>query len=975
MNKNKYLRTIVYGTFAKLFRIQNHNTQAGFGLIGGVTALVVIIGIASATMLDSMSRATKASNAVSNRGATMAVLQQAANTLSRESAMTDNGVARPIGAESGEGPAGGGRLPTSIGGYLDGYGKQLGLCSFYNGVEIPTHGAGQIPLNATVMTRESMPNAPAFVVVSAGKNGTFDLNCSQVYATVSTSTGLSYSGLRPLTEIQMAAADDMFVASDITDTANRKSQNLVNLLSSGTFCDPITQKLIYVNAGGSAEFRCVDETDPTVSANSIGTAGGIDVLKHDITTTDNVKNIQIRKLEAGNNIALSLNGDSIRIESSGSGMMTNIGTGAPVYAGIIGGAHAMRSFVGAGGTTVQAVGDHVIIQSAPPSGGTITGGQNVGTGTADVYRGASGSVLQFGRLRSGDTNKITVTNAADGSVVINPILVGAEGVNGINVAQQQPANALPDNVSGAVASPTNPEKANIFVGKLTPTSTELRFRQLKEGVGIEFHVDTDGSLVIGNSGSGAGEVDPVFSAARPSGACSATQKLTWNGSAFVCAIDLTGSGGVTVAHSGTGVQLAPESGAVTNLTLKRLNAAAGSALSVTESGGTINVGSPNLFATGGSIGVGTAPDTNYRMHIAGGNGLSVSGTGARVNVWGSGGNTVNLNNDGSITATGRITGNQLGIQSLSSTAHGMYAYPYAGVEAVQSNDPYPEESQRLANIDNLFYFVHKSGTKHARIGVEKLYAYDGIATKHNGIDINFFNYGGNTFVRGMRLYARNTPFGDNDPNGNFHIDLKRDYTSTFHPENTIALRTHNSFADLNAGNIKANGNITANNFISSSGNNLSAQVQNIINCGAQGKVYNGTGCIAAAMGGFSYVNLGDAWNEIQPYGEGSRENWLPAAGPRAIHAQAKMVRLEVECRAGRQSEGWGSSARMQWYTGGSPLGDEISLCTIYNNAGDMIGSKITHMLPVPAGATHYRIRAWKANNHWSGVGVWAESMR
>lgn len=822
-------------------------TQAGFGLIGGVTAMVVIIGIASATMLESMSRATKASNAVNNRGATMTVLQQAANTLSREANITANGVARPIAAEPGEGPsAGGGRLPSSIGGFLDGYGKQLGLCSFYNGSEGPGVVTGQILLNPSIPFRENMPNAPAFVVVSAGKNGNFELKCDQIYSIVSGGTG-SYNALKPLTEIQGLSGDDMFVASDITDTANRKSQNMVNLLSSGSTCDPITQKLVYVNAGGSAEFRCVDESDPTVSAHSIGTAGGMDILKNDITTTDNYKNIQIRKLEAGNNINLSLNGDSIRIESSGSGTIGNIGTGAPVYAGIFGGTHAMRTLIGQGGTTVNAIGDHVIIQSAPASGGTITGGQNVGTGTADVYRGNSGSLMQFARVRSGDTSKLVVSNDATGAVVLNPILAGAEGVNGVNVTVAQPPGALPDNVSGAVASPTNPEKANIFVGKETPTSTQLRFRQLKEGLGIEFNVDADGSLVISYAGGGAGEVDPFFTAARPSGACTAAQKLTWNGSAFVCSTDLTGAG-LTVAHSGSGIQLAPESGAVSNLTLKRINAAAGSALSVTESSGTISVGSPNMFLSGSSIGIGAAPDTNYRMNVVGANGLSVSGTGARVSVWGAGGATVHLGNDGSVGASnymvsgwrgagnngpitgmtwnfgvqnngnvlsegnarfgGRITGGQFAIQNPSVANHGMYAYPQpavGGVEHIESTQM-AQYNDNAMNADNLFYFMNVSNTKHARIGVEKIYAYDGIATKYKGIDLNAFTAGTDTYLRGFRLYATG---GTGDSNGDFRIEVKAPRYGAFDKRNTIAIKTSDgNYGDIRVGNLAVQGSLS-----------------------------------------------------------------------------------------------------------------------------------------------------------------------
>lgn len=1004
--------------------MNKNNNQAGFGMIGGITALVVVIGIASATMLDSMSRATKASSAVSNRGTTMAVLQQAANTLSRESTLTHNGVSRPIAAEAGQGPAGGGKLPSSMGGFTDGYGNPLGLCSFHNGSETPGAPAGTIALNSGIALRESMPNAPAFVVVSAGKNGVFNLNCNRIYAAM-TNDGTTYDALKPATEIQTLAQDDIFVASDITDAANRQSQNMINLVNGGTLCDPITQKLIYVNDGEGAEFRCVNETDPTVSANSIGTAGGVDILKHDITTTDNEKNFQIRKLQAGNNIVLSLNNDSIRIDSTGgAGQFANVGGAAEVYKGLFGGTHQFRTLIGTGGTTVNVNGDRIEISSVPGGGGGgVTGGQNVGNGTANVFRALSGQTMEFGKLRSADTNKLTISNDADGAVVFNPVLVGAEGVNGLNVTQQQPPNALPDNVSGAVTNPTNPEKANLFVGKESPNSTQLRFRQLKEGNGIEFHVDTDGSLVIGSSGSGAGEIDPVFVATRPSAACTQTQKITWTGSAFVCATDLNGGGGgsITVAHSGTGIQLAPESGATGTLTLKRLNAASGSGLTISENGGSIIVGNPAFTVNGGSVGVGGNPDTNYRFSIPGGGGLSVFGSNARINVWGSGTNVIGLNNNGTITATGAIysgnaaqgyaqmwlgdgaarfqnslapqyaiahnsngylafnvpqdqsinfkinNGNSImsvdanglflrsrfNLINPASAQHHMIIAPqdlYSGIEHVETQDPYSNNNSM--NTNNLFAFWNPNLNRHVRIGVEKVYAYDGIATKHNGLDVNFFNYGGNTFVRGMRIYARNAPAGNNDPNGNFHIDLKRDYVSLFHPENTIALRTHNSWADLNVGNVRINGDLTVTGSINGSGGG----------------------------GAFQGVFLGsEVVNDLSRNDAGGNGiyNQFQSVNMPARPADATMLRVTAQCRGGAKN---GKPADLagkvvMLNSGGTPIIEYVACRAYYSPERDGTmgvgtgGNDVepqTLMYPIPAATANIVIESKIYSAKWTG---------
>lgn len=158
---------------------------------------------------------------------------------------------------------------------------------------------------------------------------------------------------------------------------------------------------------------------------------------------------------------------------------------------------------------------------------------------------------------------------------------------------------------------------------------------------------------------------------------------------------------------------------------------------------------------------------------------------------------------------GRIKTVGLTFQSPTSASHQMTIYPQAidsMLEAIETQQP-SSYNDNIGNLNNLFYFWNDALDDHARIGVEKLYAYAGIATKHGGIDLNYFRTDAgheHDYIRGFRLYSypTNSPSIHNPLGGDYVLEMKTPRVAApMAPENTFVIRTQDNLL----GNIKVRG--------------------------------------------------------------------------------------------------------------------------------------------------------------------------
>lgn len=550
--------------------------QSGFGLIGAMTMLIIMVGVASTVMIESLSKASNATRNVTNFSSTKATLTQVANAIARDGVIQNN-FFQPVPAVDGDGINGGGVIPPYIGLVKDGYGKDLGMCAFGNGpggYELRQQHAdllGEMRDRIIIQNlnegasagRAALPTAPAFVIVSAGKNGRFDSSCSDyiyekapnVWVIRPNETAKDGSGVT-VDGIHEFAGDDQYVVVDVTDAQNRQAQNLINYVTNNAACDA-TQKLVYrENSDGSMSMSCETETDPTslMAANTSG--GGERILMNDYVKGGSTNSMVFRNIKGSGNINVTVDTDNaIKIEAAGALALNNLETSGVNLAQA--GSMNVLQLKGAGNTTITSRLDaatgrpYVEISSTGGSAtGSINGGQSVGASKAlsgidnwaDVYRGVSGDKMLFSRITTNTPHNMVVENSTDGAIVINSYAAAAADIRG-EVAEEPKIETAPkeDVEGGGQDLGIGQTIANVYEGKKDPNDSVLYFRQLQAGDNIGFKVNEKGRLEIHSKAGTVLETDPVFSGTRPASACTAAQKVTWTGSKFSCVADLTGT--------------------------------------------------------------------------------------------------------------------------------------------------------------------------------------------------------------------------------------------------------------------------------------------------------------------------------------------------------------------------------------------------------------------------------------------------
>lgn len=161
-----------------------------------------------------------------------------------------------------------------------------------------------------------------------------------------------------------------------------------------------------------------------------------------------------RKLKAGNNATVALDGDDITISAiipspSGAQTITNVGTSgaAGVFKQLTGTEAQLRRLKEGSNVSIDVVGDDIVISAVPGEGAEFASGENVGAGEGAVYKNTLGSNLVFRTIKAGDN--ISIVQNAD-ELVIHAIEGGETTVGGVvsdaTAGAQSVINSTVDNI-------------------------------------------------------------------------------------------------------------------------------------------------------------------------------------------------------------------------------------------------------------------------------------------------------------------------------------------------------------------------------------------------------------------------------------------------------------------------------------------------------------------------------------------------
>ena len=940
------------------------NPKSGY-IVGAMMVAMVGLAAATTTFMSLATNQAKVNQSITNRAITNTALANLSNAAARTArAATTGGIINPqyaVKGPNGELPiGGGGYVPTEWGSQFDGKGNRIIYCAFFNGPHsAPAPDSNEVaPIqfsNNNKPTRAEMARAP-FAVFIAPSGPTNTLRCDQVTTTITDTSG-TYTRVKTDEELRAIAGNDKFLVADITQGLYNNGQGASNLLAGINTCDWQTEKLIFEPSGpdGSPEFKCVAEQDPVVNGRVMGSAATPNtgdpapvntarVFKQSYKSPHRndsndplppVSELQFRSLIAGSNITVEEQGDNIRINANLSGAGTingavNSGTGGgQIFKGVEGSLLSFRNIAGGNGITVQTIGDNVVISN---SGSTVDlSGNNIGDGTgtpvpvnfAELYKDktvfGNQTLLNFRKIKTAGTVSLqllgTDTIQITGSAVPGPQgPAGPPGAGGPPGPQGPEGPAGPPGsgswtVSGANQYSSN--SGNVGIGTTNPgEKLTVNGNTWTSGIvrGSFFTVQSNGNpnlrmdiypITLSNAVEAVETQDPYDN-----------HNDMNNNNFFMFYNTALGR------HSRIGVE----------------KVYAYDGIATKHNGVDINYFTVNNFQRGMKIYATNAATSegNFRFMIKS-NRIGVLNPANTFAFTTRGDNKYADIRVGAIGIMGDNWNHQM---SLS-------AQPMA--EAAE-NAPGGDHSR---NTNNLFAFWNGPMSRHARLQAEKLYAYDGVTTKHNGIDINYFI--GDTFQNGWRFFV--VPNGASD--GNFRVELKNPYISPGHAANTIALKTNDgNYADLRVGNLYVSGNIIGGNVGSGGGqfqgNLLGSEIRNAISrndAGGNG-IYNQVQNVTmpARPAGATMLRVNS-----KCYGGAKRDKPASLMGKIYMRDVNNNIIMEyVACRGFYAPERDGTIA---W--GGSDAGAEGDLQTL--------------MYPIPANTAYVTIESRIISAKWGAI--------
>lgn len=229
-----------------------------------------------------------------------------------------------------------------------------------------------------------------------------------------------------------------------------------------------------------------------------------------------------RKLKAGNNATVALDGDDITISAiipspSGAQTITNVGTSgaADVFKQLAGTEAQLRRIKEGSNISIDVVGDDIVISAVPGEGAEFASGVNVGAGEGAVYKNTLGSNLVFRTIKAGDNISIVqnadelVINAIEGGEtdvagVVSDATAGAESV--INNTQDNivhlkgvkaGANATVTTVGNDIVIAANP---GVTTGSNVGTGEGQVFKQINSGTASFKSIKAGDNIVITDDG-------------------------------------------------------------------------------------------------------------------------------------------------------------------------------------------------------------------------------------------------------------------------------------------------------------------------------------------------------------------------------------------------------------------------------------------------------------------------------------------
>lgn len=331
-------------------------------------------------------------------------------------------------------------------------------------------------------------------------------------------------------------ADDITINAVIPSIPSQgvtSGQNVGSSQGFGVFKDVLsvtTARFKRIIAGNNVSISSTDDditinaVVPTITPATVtnlanaGSVSSVGVFK-ELTSTVGY----FRKLKAGNNATVALDGDDITISAiipspSGAQTITNVGTSgaAGVFKQLTGTEAQLRRLKEGSNVSIDVVGDDIVISAVPGEGAEFASGENVGAGEGAVYKNTLGSNLVFRTIKAGDN--ISIVQNAD-ELVIHAIEGGETTVGGVvsdaTAGAQSVINSTMDNIvhlkgvkAGANATVTTvgndiiiAADPGVTAGSNVGTGEGQVFKQINSGTASFKSIKAGDNIVITDDGN------------------------------------------------------------------------------------------------------------------------------------------------------------------------------------------------------------------------------------------------------------------------------------------------------------------------------------------------------------------------------------------------------------------------------------------------------------------------------------------
>jgi hypothetical protein len=440
--------------------------------------------------------------------------------------------------------------------------------------------------------------------------------------------------------------------------------------------------------GGDVVIHTTAETNDGLN---LGIAGA---GKAEIFAGKNGSNLQFKRLTEGANISITQDGQEIIISAASTGEVNvgnNLGTGRSIYRDKAGAVLNFRTLEAGSNVTLTENANSILIDASSD----ITGGTNVGASGIAVFSGVVDRQMQFKTIQGGGSISVgedagVITISADVGEANTTSALGTES-DGVSIVGTKNGTDLPFKRIKAGSNITITETSNAVIidgsGSGMASIISDTAPQLGGDLDVNGHAITsvsNGDIYISPNGSGQVVLDGM---AWPSADGTNGQVLTTDGAGALYWSTVTGSGGSGEVNNGVSVGSGTpiyQGMSGTNIEIRSL-AAKSNKVTVGNTGGTVEVdvveanidrnalGGGPLSAANGGFGVDVTTNQAGARSVLGlgtmaiQNANAVSITGGTINGAIIGGSIAAAGTFTNLTAQGTVTLNGLVMPSADGT--------------------------------------------------------------------------------------------------------------------------------------------------------------------------------------------------------------------------------------------------------------------------------------------------------------------